>query len=99
MGNESLFELYLEQNLPRFGGVVSILGDPPATLKTIDYCTVINTHITDNRAAHECPRYSEDGAKDVGQIQGRLSNILGPGKSSALGPLPTQPLTATGIKL
>ena len=52
---------------------------------------VINTHITDNNAAHECPRYSEDGTKDVGQIQGRLNNILGPGKSSALGPLPTQP--------
>jgi hypothetical protein len=48
---------------------------PPAKLKTIDYYPVINTHITDNKAAHECPRYSEDGAKDVGQIQDRLSNI------------------------
>ena len=67
--------------------------------KTIDYYPVSYTHITDNEAAHECPRYSEDGAKDVGQIKGRLINILGPGKSSALGPLPTQPLTATGIKL
>ena len=89
----------MEQKLPGFGGVVSILGDPPAKLKTIDYHPVINTHITDNKAAHQCPRYSEDGPKDVGQIQGRLNNILGPGKSSALGPLPTQPLTATGIKL
>ena len=78
--------------------MVSILGDPSEKLKSIDYYPVINTHITDNKAAHECPRYSEDGAKDVGQIQGRLNNILGPGKSSALGPLPT-PLTATGIKL
>ena len=59
----------------------------------------MNTHITDNNAAHECPRYSEDAAKNVGQIQGRLNNILGTGKSSALGTLPTQPLTATGIKL
>jgi hypothetical protein len=41
---ESLFELYLEQKLPGFGGVVSILGDPPAKLKTIDYHPVINTH-------------------------------------------------------
>ena len=32
-----------------------------------------------------------------GAIQGRLSSILGPGQSSALGPIPTQPLT--GIKL
>ena len=88
----------MEQKLPGFGGVVSILGDPSAKLKSIDYYPVINTHITDNTAAHECPRYSEDGVKDVGQIQGRLSNILDPGESSALGPLPT-PLTATGIKL
>ena len=99
LGYDSLFELYLEQKLPGFGGVVSILGDPPAKLKTIDYYPVINTRITDNKAAHECPRYSEDGAKDVGEIEDRLSNILGPGKSNALGPLPTQPLTATGIKL
>ena len=77
--------------------MVSILGDPPAKLKTIDYYPVINTHITNNKAARECSRYSEDGAKDVGQIQGRLS-ILGPEKSSALGPLPT-PHTATRIKL
>jgi hypothetical protein len=38
-----LFELYLEQKLSGFGGVVSILGDPPAKLKTIDYYPVINT--------------------------------------------------------
>ena len=88
----------MEQKLPGFGGVVSIVGDNPAKPRTIEYYPVINTHITDNKAAHECLRYSEDGVKDVGQIQGRLNNILGPGESSALGPLPT-PLTATGIKL
>ena len=92
MSYDLLFELYLEQKLSGFGGVVSILGDPPAKLKTIDYYPVINTHITDNKASRECSRYSEDGSKDVGQIQGPLSNIIGPGKSSALGPLPTQPL-------
>jgi hypothetical protein len=36
---------------------------PSAKLKSIDYYPVINTHITDNNAAHECPRYSEDAAK------------------------------------
>jgi hypothetical protein len=56
--------------------MVSILGDPSAKLKSIDYYPVINTHITDNKAAHEFPRYSENGAKDVGQIHGRLNNIL-----------------------
>ena len=79
MDYDSLFELYLEKKLPGFGGVVSNLGCHPAKLKTIDYYQVINTHITDNKAARKCPRYSEDGAKDVGQIQGRLNNILGPG--------------------
>ena len=86
LGYDSLFELYLEQKLHGFGGVVSILGDPPAKQKTIDYYPVINTHITDNKAAHECPRYSEDGAKDVGQIQDRLSSILGPVKAMHWGP-------------
>jgi hypothetical protein len=98
LGYDSLFQLYLEQNFPWFDGVVSILVDPPAKLKTIDYYPVINTHITDNKAAHECLRYAADGTKDVGQIQGRLNNIIGPGKSSALG-TPTYTTTATGIKL
>ena len=78
--------------------MVSILVDPPAKLKSIDYYPVINTHITDNKAAHECPRYAADGTKDVGQIQGRLNNIIVPGKSSALG-TPTYTTTATGIQL
>jgi hypothetical protein len=56
LGYDSLFELYLEQKFPWFDGVVSILVDPPAKLKTIDYYPVINTHITDNKAVHECPR-------------------------------------------
>ena len=71
---------------------------PSCKDKNNDYYPVINTHITDKKAAHECPRYSEGGAKDVGQIHDRLNNILGPGKGSALGPLPTS-LTPTGIKL
>ena len=86
MSYDLLFELYLKQKLPGFCGVVSILGDPPAKLKTIDYYPVINTHITDNKASREWSRYSEDGAKDVEQIQGHFNSILGPEKSSALGP-------------
>jgi len=30
LGYDSLFELYLEQELPGFAGLASILGDPPA---------------------------------------------------------------------
>jgi hypothetical protein len=33
MDYDSLFEIYLEQKLPGFGGVVSILGCPPPKLK------------------------------------------------------------------
>jgi hypothetical protein len=90
LGYDSLFELYLKQKFPWFDGVVSILVDPTAKLKAIDYYPVINTHITDNKGAHEFPRYATDGAKDVGHIHDPLNNIIGPGKSSALGPLPTQ---------
>jgi hypothetical protein len=32
---DALFELYLEQKLSGVGGVVSILGDPPAKLKAL----------------------------------------------------------------
>jgi hypothetical protein len=58
----------LEQKLPGFGGVVSILGDPPAKLKTIDYYPVINTHITDNKAAHECPCLNTDFVRSTNTI-------------------------------
>ena len=73
MSYDSLFELYLEQKLPGFGGVVSILGDPPAKLKTIDYYPVFNTHITDNKAAREYSRYSEDGAKEQDRYRAILT--------------------------
>jgi hypothetical protein len=76
---DSLFEIYLGKKLLGFGGVVSILGCPSAKLNTVDYYLVINTHITDSKTAHECPRYSEDGAKDVGQKQGHFNNILDTG--------------------
>ena len=69
-GTEGLFELeckkdllwvmarylssYLEQELPR--------------LTIIDYYPVINQPITDNKAVQECLRYSEQGAREVGQM-------------------------------
>jgi hypothetical protein len=49
--------------------VVSILGCHPAKLNTIEYYQVINTHITDNKAARKCPRYSEDDAKDMSTLK------------------------------
>jgi hypothetical protein len=35
LGYDPLFELYLEQKLPGFGGVVSIVGDRSAKLKQL----------------------------------------------------------------
>jgi len=49
LGYDSLFDLYLEQKLPGFGDVVSILRDPPAKLKTTHYYPVTTTHITDKK--------------------------------------------------
>jgi len=63
---------YLEQELPGCGALVSILGDLPAKLKTIEYYPVINIHISDNKAVPECLGYSEDGAKEVGQTADML---------------------------
>jgi hypothetical protein len=61
------FSSYLEQELPELAGFWSVLGDEPPRLKIIDYYPVINQPITDNKAVQECLRYSEQGAKEVGQ--------------------------------
>ena len=82
-GTEGLFELeckkdllwvmarylssYLEQELPGLAGFWSVLGDEPPRLTIIDYYPVINQPITDNKAVQECLRYSEQGAREVGQ--------------------------------
>jgi hypothetical protein len=82
-GTEGLFELeckkdlfgvmarylssYLEQELPGLVGFWSVLGDEPPRLTIIDYYPVIYQPITDNKAVQECLRYSEQGAREVGQ--------------------------------
>jgi hypothetical protein len=82
-GTEGLFELeckkdllwvmarylssYLEQELPGLVGFWSLLGDEPPRLTIIDYYPVIDQPITDNKAVQECLRYSEQGAREVGQ--------------------------------
>ena len=58
---------YLEQELPGLAGFWSVLVDEPPILTIIDYYPVINQPITDNKAVQECLRYSEQGAREVGQ--------------------------------
>ena len=71
-GTEGLFELeckkdflwvmarylssYLEQELPGSAGFWSVLGDEPPRLMILDYCSVIDQPITDNKAVQECLR-------------------------------------------
>ena len=82
-GTEGLFELeckkdllwvmarylssYLEQEIPGLAGFWSVLGDEPPRLTIIDYYPVIYQPITDNKAVQECLRYSEQGARKIGQ--------------------------------
>jgi hypothetical protein len=80
-GTEGLFELeckndlvwvmarYLSSYLEQVGlaGFWSVLGDEPSRLTIIDYYSVINQPITDNKAVQEFLRYSEQGAREVGQ--------------------------------
>jgi hypothetical protein len=53
--------------LPELDRFWSVLADEPPRLKIIDYYPVINQPITDNKAVQECLRYSEQGAREVGQ--------------------------------
>jgi hypothetical protein len=82
-GTEGLFELkckkdllwvmarylssYLEQEIPGLAGFWSVLGNEPPRLTIIDYYPVIYQPITDNKAVQECLRYSEQGARKIGQ--------------------------------
>lgn len=58
---------YLGQELPGLARFWSVLGDEPPRLTIIDYYPVINQPITDYKAVQECLRYSEQGAREVGQ--------------------------------
>jgi hypothetical protein len=56
-----------EQEVPSWGGFISLTGEKPAAMTTIDYYPVINHPITDYKAVQECLRYAEEGTKKVGQ--------------------------------
>lgn len=56
-----------EQVVPGWGGYISLTGDVPDRLTTVEYYPVIPFPITDNRAVKECLRYSEEASQEVGQ--------------------------------
>jgi len=56
-----------KQSVPGWGGYISFTGSVPERLTTIDYYPIIPQPITDIEAVAECLRYSEDGARQVGQ--------------------------------
>ena len=55
------------QTIPAWGGYVSVTGDVPEKLTTIEYYPVIPHPITDIRTVQECLRCSEEASKEVGQ--------------------------------
>ena len=66
-----------EQQVPSWGGFVSLTGVEPTKLTTIDYYPVINHPITDYATVQECLRYSEEATKEVGQEYTLTSFDLG----------------------
>ena len=55
------------QNVPGWGGFVSVTGSRQIQLGTIDYYPVINRPITDYCIVQECLRVAEEATREVGQ--------------------------------
>ena len=55
------------QNIPGWGGFVSVTGLKPIQLTTIDYYTVINHPITDYSTVQDCLHFAEEDTREVGQ--------------------------------
>ena len=56
-----------EQEVPGWEGFLSMTGEKPKCLTTIDYYPVINHSITEYKTVQEVLRYSEEGTREVGQ--------------------------------
>ena len=55
------------QNVPGWGGFVSVTGSRPMQLTTIVHYPVINRPITDYSTVQECLRVAEEATREVGQ--------------------------------
>ena len=56
-----------KQVLPGFSGFISMMGEPPENLTTIDYYPVVQAPITEYATVQEVLRYSEEASHEVGQ--------------------------------
>ena len=56
-----------EQEVPGWAGFLSMTGEKPKRLTTIDYYPVINHPITEYKTVQEVLRYSEEATREVGQ--------------------------------
>ena len=66
-----------EQEVPNWGVFVSVTGQAPALLTTIDYYPPINHPIIDFKTVQDCLQYSEEATKEVGQQYVIISFDLG----------------------
>ena len=55
------------QAVPGWSGFVSVTGQPPTKLTSIEYYPVINNPITEYKTVQECLLYAEKASMDVGQ--------------------------------
>uniref|UniRef100_A0A0L8FVT9 Uncharacterized protein n=1 Tax=Octopus bimaculoides TaxID=37653 RepID=A0A0L8FVT9_OCTBM len=56
-----------KQRVPGWGGYVSLTGDVPVQLTTIEYFSIIPHPITDTKIIQECLKYSQEASRDIGQ--------------------------------
>ena len=57
----------MSQQVPGWTGFISMTGQRPETLTTIDYYPVIASPITDYKTVQECLRYAEEATNEVKQ--------------------------------
>lgn len=55
------------QTIPGWGGYISLTGEKPSRLTTIEYYPIISKPITEYETVQECLRYAKDAAREVGQ--------------------------------
>jgi hypothetical protein len=56
-----------QQEVPSWSGFLSLTGQIPPKLTTVDYYPVIASPITDYKTVQECLRYAEEATREVNQ--------------------------------
>ena len=55
------------QEVPGWNGFISLTGEKPTNMTTIDYYPVIANPITDYKTVQECLKYAEEATDEVNQ--------------------------------